>query len=90
MFWMINKKTNFLVCTKGLKLQGFDSPLYILRGYRLYFPNNTIFFSFPEDFSDCSSSTDPDEMPHNVPFYLGLQNLSKYPFTSLDSTYTPS
>ena len=36
--------------------------------------------------SDAGRDTDPDEMPHNAAFHLGLHCLSKYPFTVILAT----
>ena len=50
----------------------------ISRSHRL-FPK--IVFSFSEDLLFfLANSVDPDEMPHNVAFHLGLNCLSKYAF----------
>ena len=56
----------------------WDIPYYILRDLRFLIPNE-ICISFSEDrFCVLANSIDPDEMPDNVAFHLGLHYLQKY------------
>ena len=50
---------------------GEDSPLYIPRGHRLWFPKQIIFLLLKIDFV-LANSADPDEMLHNAAFHLGV------------------
>ena len=59
--------------------------LYILRGHRLYFPNNIIFLSL-KIYYTFGNSADPDEMPHHAALQLNLHCLLKNPLRSLRST----
>ena len=57
-----------------------EGPLYIfniLRSHKLLFPNKIVFLSLKiilQTF-DLANSADPDEMPQNAAFHLGLQCL---------------
>ena len=65
--------------TNGIVHKVLYSYVYILRGHRLKFPKNIIFFSLKIDFLKANSA-DLDEMPHAVAFHLGLHSLQKNPF----------
>ena len=51
----------------------------ISRGYRLEFPNKTVFLSMKIVYI-YANSADPDEMPNYAGFHLGLHCLTKYLF----------
>ena len=58
-------------------MSGSSGPLYILRGLRYNFHRSIVFLSSKIDFV-LANSADPDEMPHNAAFNLGLHCLLKY------------
>ena len=62
-----------------------DSPLYILRGHRLYFLKKLYFFIMKID-SVLANSADPDKMQHYAAFHLGLYCLAKYAVRGFPST----
>ena len=49
------------------------------------FLKNIIFLSL-KIYSVLANSADPDEMPHFVPFYLGLRCVQKHPLRGFQST----
>ena len=59
------------------------STVYI-EGRWVMFSKKILFLSLKIDFV-LANSAYPDEMPHNVAFYLGLHCLPKYPFRGLRS-----
>ena len=58
-------------------------PLYIVRGHRLYFKKKIIALKI--NFV-LANTEDPDEMPHQASFHLGLRWLPKYSFRAFRST----
>ena len=60
-------------------------PLCILRGYTLSIPNHDVFLSQRIVYT-LTNSADPDKMPYNAAFYLGLHWLSKYLFRGFEYT----
>ena len=59
-----------------------DGPLYILRGHTITgynFQKNIVSISLKISFV-LANSADPDEMPHDAAFHLGLHCLPNYPF----------
>ena len=62
-----------------------DGLLYILRNQRLYFPTEFQFLSLKIVLA-LENIVDPNEMPHNAAFHLGLHCLPKYPFRGFQYT----
>ena len=52
------------------------------RGATGYKTNKKYYISFSEDLFCVANNADPDEMPHNAAFHLGLHCLPNYPFYS--------
>ena len=52
--------------------------VYIV-GSQVIISKNIVFLSLKIEYV-IANSTDPDEMPHNAAFHLGLHCLQKYPF----------
>ena len=57
-----------------------DGPLYMV-----ILKKDIVFLSLKIIFI-LANIVDPDEMPHEVAFHLGLHNLSKYPFKGFPNT----
>ena len=68
------------LCIKFDTVRSGRSKIY-KEGPQVKISKNSVFLSLNIDFV-LASSADPDEMPHNASFHLGLYCLSKYPFRS--------
>ena len=60
-----------------LRQQGWDCPLYILRGHRFEFPNYDASLSLSIGFT-LKNSLDPDETQHYTAFHLSIHCLPRY------------